>query len=487
MKIRIWAGAPMGALVVGILCATRAFAMSYVPISDEALADPADAIVIGKVLAHEAMPGQVLDAQRYRLQVDAVLKGSIGASEIAVRQPGALDASLPGALTVPGAVHLETSETALLFLNARSDGNYDIAQMALGAFHVRSTTAGEQVLVRDLSDAEIPEGFAAKSAQPDRVRNLDRFSKWLRQRSAGLAPAVDYWSDAQARDVMTAKFVLYASPPPRWFDFDNGGSITLYGGPVGQAGLSGGGYGALQAAINAWNHDSGSNVRYVYGGTNSASGGLNRGDGVNTVLFNDPNGDIAGSYNCGGGGVVAMTAWRSAGTRDLNGRTFKVIVEVDTVVQDGAGCVLSENANIAEVLGHELGHTLGLAHPCGDAGLIACISNTLLNDAIMRPSIHGDGRGASLRSDDLAGIAYLYPNIAASAPPPPTSGGSGGGNSSGGGSSSNGGAMDASTIATLVLVGLVSVLVPGLRRRRSAQRESDQRRAANTSRARRRA
>lgn len=461
--------------------------MSYVPISDEALADPADAIVVGKVLAHDAMPGQVLDAQRYRIQVDAVLKGSVGGSEISVRQPGAVDANLPGALTVPGVVHLEPSETAVLFLNARSDGNYDIAQMALGAFHVRSTTLGEQVLVRDLSEAEL--SSPGKAAQPERVRNLDRFAKWLRSRSAGLAPAADYWSDAQPRDVMTAKYVLYTAPPPRWFQFDNGGSITLYGGPVGQAGLSGGGYGALAAAINAWNNDGGSNVRYVYGGVNGASGGLNRGDGVNSVLFNDPNGDIAGSYNCGGGGIVAMTAWRSAGTRDLNGRTFKVIVEVDTVVQDGAGCVLSENGNIAEVLGHELGHTLGLAHPCGDAGLIACITNTLLNDAIMRPSIHGDGRGASLRSDDLAGIKYLYPNMASSAPPP-TSGGSsggGGGNSSGGGSSSSGGALDASTIVLLVLLGLVSGSVPALRRQRLARRASDLHRAGDTSQAPRKA
>jgi hypothetical protein len=484
-QIRFNLGA-VGALFLSSCFSSAAFGMSYVPIADEALADPADAIVIGQVIAHEPMPGQPLDAQRYRLRVDRVVKGAVGSAEIAVRQPGAFDPDAPGALTVPGAVHLEAGERTLLLLNARADGSYDVAQMALGAFHVRTTVSGEQVLVRDLSESEVAEGVTAKSAQLDRLRNLDRFAGWLRARNAGQAPSADYWSDARPSDVVTPKYALYAAPPPRWFEFDNGGSITIYGGPQGQVGLSGGGYGALQAAINAWDNDSGSNVRYVYGGVTNATGGLSRTDGVNEVLFNDPNGDIAGSYDCNGGGIVAMSSWRSGGTRQLNGRTFKTIVEVDTVVQDGAGCVMAENANGPEVLAHELGHTLGLAHPCGDAGLVSCLTNALLNDALMRPYIHGDGRGASLRADDLAGIAFLYPKMAVSAPPPAPAAGAGGSNTSSSSSGSGGGAMELAPLIALLLIGLVSAS-PVLRPRRSALRANDRRRAADTSRARRRA
>src|SRR4051794_5780153 len=94
-------GALLGAFLVFV---PRAWPMSYVPMNDGALADAADVVVIGEVVAHEPMPGQPLDAQRYRLRIDSVLKGQLSAGEIAVRQPGSMNPDLPGALTVPGAV-----------------------------------------------------------------------------------------------------------------------------------------------------------------------------------------------------------------------------------------------------------------------------------------------------------------------------------------------------------------------------------------------
>src|SRR5690349_25099140 len=134
MKIRIGSCA----LLLGMLCSGGAHAMSYVPMTDAALADQADVIVLGDVVARSPMPGDELNATRYDVSVESVLKGQVGAS-LAVRQLGAAEPERDGALTVPGSVQLQPGERAILFLVPRADGHYDVTQMALGAFHVRTT------------------------------------------------------------------------------------------------------------------------------------------------------------------------------------------------------------------------------------------------------------------------------------------------------------------------------------------------------------
>ena len=74
---------------------------------------------------------------------------------------------------------------------------------------------GEQVLVRDLSEAEVSDAVQAKSDQPEQVRNLDRFTQWLHARSSGVSQQANYWSSAQPSDVVSAKYLLYPGPSPR--------------------------------------------------------------------------------------------------------------------------------------------------------------------------------------------------------------------------------------------------------------------------------
>jgi hypothetical protein len=49
-----------------------------------------------------------------------------------------------------------------------------------------------------------------------------------------------------------------------------------------------------------------------------------------------------------------------------------------------------------------------LQHSCGDTTSPSCGSDANKNDAIMRANIHGDGRGARIGVDDLAGTRRLY-------------------------------------------------------------------------------
>jgi hypothetical protein len=468
-------------------------AMSYVPIADTALADDADVIVVGEIAEVAPATGEELDATFYRVRVETVLKGQVQEGWLAVRRPGGLDPGREGALVVPGTPQLQAGERTLLFLNQRADARYEVAQLTLGAFHVRRATTGEEVLTRDLDGAEAlgVAGATAKAEEPDAVRRLDRFGRWLQARSSGLDIPTDYWSNAKPEEVAAAKFALFGSQPPRWFEFDHGGSVPIHAGNRPQAGVSGGGYAEVQAAIRAWNGNAGSNVRYAYAGLTGASGGLNRMDGVNTVLFNDPNNDIAGSYSCDSGGIVAVSGWRSVGARSFNGRSFKAIVEVDTVVQNGAGCALARGGNStgAEVMAHELGHTLGLSHPCGDVGVVGCLVGTLLDDALMRPFTHGDGRGATLSADDIAGVRYLYPNVSSPPPappaPPPPSGGGGSGSGSGSDANGGGGALSLHAGVLLLLGAMFSARRRALafrrRGRRARSRACDRRPGTGTS------
>ena len=86
---------------------------------------------------------------------------------------------------------------------------------------------------------------------------------------------------------------------------------------------------------------------------------------------------------------------------------FLVILGADIVMNDGTGCWFVTGKRAEQVYGHELGHTLGLGHSCGDENR-PCY-NDVVRGALMRATAHADDRGARLNDDDKAGIAFLYP------------------------------------------------------------------------------
>jgi hypothetical protein len=439
------------------LLAPPAMAMSYVPMADTPLLNQADTVVLGEVNAVAAAPGHELDATRYTLNVEQVLKGTVAAPAIGVLVPGALDATRNGALNIPGMPKISAGERVMAFLERR-DGDYVLVQLSLGAFHVRKTVSGTDVLVRDLEQADaLEQALSPAAAATSQARDLVKFSDWVRQKAAGQAAAENYWNDEALAPTasLQPRFVV-SNPPARWFGFDNGGSVPFYAGAAGQLGLSGGGYSQFQQAIAAWNNNGAGHVHYVYAGTTNATGDLNHPDGVNKILFNDLTNFIGGVFDCVSGGIAGYGGWRSGSTQSLNGQSFEAINEGDIVIRNGAGCLLSGNngANATELFGHELGHTLGLNHPCGDSGEAACVAGTPQDAALMRPYIHADGRGAQLGSDDLQGIAYLYPLSTSAGNSGNQTGTSGtGGNSTGTGSGGGGGggSFDALVLALLML------------------------------------
>src|SRR5258708_35779420 len=91
-------------------------------------------------------------------------------------------------------------------------------------------------------------------------------------------------------------------------------------------------------------------INYTYSGaTTSAPGGLSGPNGVNEVLFNDPKGEISGTFNpaTGGGvgqggfnGVSRSTNWTGPFDADAThtSQTYRsyVISEGNLTIQDGA-------------------------------------------------------------------------------------------------------------------------------------------------------
>src|SRR5262249_30262522 len=95
------------------------------------------------------------------------------------------------------------------------------------------------------------------------------------------------------------------------------------------------------------------------------------------------------------------------------------IFEGDIVTNDGVGCWFNTAARAEQIFTHELGHTLGLGHSCGDASSGDCVPGSLQDDAGMRAQAHAAERGARLNDDDRAGILSLYPGADATPPTAP--------------------------------------------------------------------
>jgi len=166
--------------------------------------------------------------------------------------------------------------------------------------------------------------------------------------------------------------------------------------------------GAVSNACAAW--AAASSCRFVFGGvqsfgTNAAS--ISNADGTLRIQLHDhynfiPSGDILGE---GGSwysvGFLPNAGWGPGGkvsgmefNQGLNG--FVVIKHTNSVLQN--------LATLTEVITHEVGHVLGLAH---SSDLVT--PNSVLTNSIMFYQVHGDGRAAGLSSYDTNLVRQVHP------------------------------------------------------------------------------
>lgn len=413
------------------MIASPAVATTIVMPSDDQLISKSPLIVEGTVLSSEAVDRDGSIRTESVLKVEKVLKGTAPA-EITIREIGGV---VGNRIThIYGAPVYTPGERVLAFLDPHPAGGYRTVDLYVGKFTEERSLDGHRLWTRDDEQENVTlldAGFKPLHGR-DIQRDAAGFEHFVGERVAGHDAAMSYGVENPVIDRATGArsgggliaapdFTLISEPTIyRWFAFEQGKAVNWVSSGS-QTGYAGGGVSEVQTAIAVWNGASGALIRYAYAGTSSVSpGGLDRPNGVNEVLFNDPTNDISGSWNPKTGGVVGQGGfngvtnggkWTSPFTFDAAhpqqtyNTTFN-ITEGNLTIQDNVspGTGLSSSI-LAEIIAHEFGHTLGFGHSAD-------------NTALMWSSVTGGG--AALRADDLKAAQWLYPNGSTTPSPQPT-------------------------------------------------------------------
>ncbi|HXA20416.1 MAG TPA: PKD domain-containing protein [Thermoanaerobaculia bacterium] len=414
-----------------LLLASAASATTIVLPTDDQLIRKSPVIVEGTVIS--SMPvlrGEGIWTET-RLAVDRTIKGD-AAGELTIREVGG---EIGGRITkIFGTPVYTPGERVMVFLTPTPRGDYQTIDLFVGKFSEQRAANGRRLFVRDDTAGDV--ALLDSSLRPIEAKNVQRdataFESYVTDRVAGSESATGYGvaNPVLERDLAAAtssagglvikpEFTLISEGTVyRWSAFDGGGSAAWFSFGT-QPGYNGGGVNEIQQAMNAWDSYTAAKIKYVYAGAgNGTPGGLSTPNGINEVLFNDPKGEIAGTFNPSTGGVVGQGGFNGVsgtvnwtGPFDADGthlaQTYHafVITEGNLVIQDGvtpqAGI---SSTTLAEIVAHEFGHTLGFGHSADSS-------------ALMYASVSGGG--PVLRTDDQLAARWLYPN-GSSTPPPPT-------------------------------------------------------------------
>ena len=400
--------------------------------TDEQLIDKSPVIVEATVVSSTPVDRGNRIWTETVLSVTKTIKGSVP-SKVTVREiGGAIDNRIT---VIFGAPQYTAGEHVLAFLTPTPRGDYQTVDLFVGKFGDEKMANGEHLWARhdeaadvallDANFQKLPTRNVQRRAAGFESYVIDRVAGRAGQRNYGvlnpiLAPSTKLPVSSNSVGSISSNFTLISEPTVyRWNTFDSGTPAPWYSYGT-QPGYTGGGVNEVTTAMSSWTSYSAAKILYSYVGSESTASGMSTPNGRNEVLFNDPFGDIAGSWNPSTGGVVGLggfngvsgaKTWTSTFTADsahVQG-TFNAytITEANLTVQDGVSPTAHiSSQTLSEICAHEFGHTIGLGHSTDST-------------ALMYPSV--TGLGPSLRADDQLAARWLYPNGGGTTtPPPPT-------------------------------------------------------------------
>ena len=413
-----------GLTCVFLMGAMAASATTIVLPTDEQLIAKTPVIIDGTVVSTNAVDQDGTIFTETVVSVARTLKGS-AAGTLTVREIGGETADR--ITKIFGTPEFTAGERVLLFLEQSPSGGYRTVDLFVGKFSGGKTLDGRRMWLRD--DASADAVLLNENLQPldagTAQRDAAGFENFVTDRVAGRPGAKSYGVEnpVLAKDAaegggfkVQSDFTVISEPKIyRWRSFDSGQSAQWYSSGS-QPGYPGGGVTELQNGMTSWTGYASAKIFYKYAGSRSGSmGGLGSANGVNEVLFNDPLGEISGTWNRSTGGVVGTggfngvsgsASWTAPFTADTTHtagtKTAWTITEGNLVIQDGVSAAAGiSSTTLAEIIAHEFGHTLGFGHSPDST-------------ALMYYSV--SGRGPSLRADDQTAARWLYPNGSAAPP-----------------------------------------------------------------------
>ncbi|MEN3331351.1 MAG: hypothetical protein V7641_716 [Blastocatellia bacterium] len=401
-------------LIFGLLTAAQiASATTIVPMSDDEIGIGARAIVVGKVLAIESS----FDDQQDRIytyitvKVQQVLKGEITTRRIVLKELGGQVGNR--GLTIWGNPQFKRDERVLLYLDTWKDGSLRTYQMVLGKFTIVTDDAsGHEYVQRGESDENTsllrPLSLNHEPARTitDRMElnsylamvrerlaaNLERSEQFQQTYYAGIplnARPAEYKKIAGHGDIHP-EWVYISSQHPRWFEPDSNLPVTFLVNPdqAPNAQIMD----DITAAMNAWSNVPGTALRIINGGSTTA---CREAIGLNLILFNACDGRWSAGSGCSGILALGGLGW-TGNSKVIGGVTYLQATAGFVSFNPYASCSFGNHCNVQEIATHEMGHAMGLGH-------------TTDSTATMYAFAHFDGRCATVKPDDMAGITTIYP------------------------------------------------------------------------------